>query len=146
MPGIVVGIDGSEHSRRALDWAVREAAMRQAPLTVITVNQALAGYWSTPVTYPGDTDLTEQTRKVAQQEADDAVAHAGLASPPPSVTVSAVTGLPAEVLLAAADDADMLVVGSRGAGGFRRLLMGSVSTQVSHHAHCPVVVIPAEGA
>ena len=53
-------------------------------------------------------------------------------------------GGPACRLLAAAWDADMIVVGSRGAGGFARLLMGSVSTQVSHHAHCPVVVIPAE--
>ena len=58
----------------------------------------------------------------------------------------AVTGLPAEALLEAAADADMLVVGSRGAGGFKRLLMGSVSTQVTHHAHCPVVVIHAENA
>ena len=47
-------------------------------------------------------------------------------------------------LLAAARDADMIVVGSRGAGGFARLLMGSVSTQVSHHARCPVVIVPAE--
>jgi nucleotide-binding universal stress UspA family protein len=60
------------------------------------------------------------------------------------VTVRAATGLPAEALLEAAADADMLVVGSRGAGGFKRLLMGSVSTQVTHHAPCPVVVIPDE--
>ena len=53
-------------------------------------------------------------------------------------------GGPACRLLAAARDADMIVVGSRGAGGFARLLMGSVSTQVSHHARCPVVIVPAE--
>ena len=68
----------------------------------------------------------------------------GEESRPPSVTVRAVTGLPAEELLNAAADADMIVVGSRGAGGFKRLLLGSVSTQVTHHAHCPVVVIPAD--
>jgi nucleotide-binding universal stress UspA family protein len=67
---------------------------------------------------------------------------AGEESRPPSVTVRAVTGLPAEELLNEAAHADMIVVGSRGAGGFKRLLMGSVSTQVTHHAHCPVVVIP----
>ncbi|MGH3246269.1 MAG: universal stress protein [Trebonia sp.] len=146
MPGIIVGFDGSEHSRRALDWAVREAAVRRSPLTVITVNQALIGYWGTPVSCPGDPDLTEEARKLAQKQAESAVAHAGITPLPPSVTVKAVTGLPAEILLAAAADADMLVVGSRGAGGFRRLLMGSVSTQVSHHARCPVVVFPAEQA
>jgi nucleotide-binding universal stress UspA family protein len=60
------------------------------------------------------------------------------------VTVRAVVALPAEALLKAAADADMLVVGSRGAGGFKRLLMGSVSTQATQHAPCPVVVIPAD--
>ena len=51
---------------------------------------------------------------------------------------------PAYLLLAAARDADMIVAGSRGAGGFARLLMGSLSTQISHHARCPVVIVPAE--
>jgi len=58
--------------------------------------------------------------------------------------VLAAIGIPAEELLNAAASADMIVVGSRGAGGFKRLLMGSVAAQVTHHAHCPVVVIPAE--
>ncbi|HEX7162750.1 MAG TPA: universal stress protein [Trebonia sp.] len=145
MPGIIVGIDGSAHSRRALEWAVSEAALRHAPLTVLTVNRALASYWSgDPVAYPGDPDLTKKARDAAQEETDSVLEKAGEGSQPPSVTVLAVTGLPAEELLIASDDADMLVVGSRGAGGFKRLLMGSVSTQVTHHAHCPVVVIPAD--
>jgi len=63
---------------------------------------------------------------------------------PTEVTVRAVHGLPAEELLRAADDAEMLVMGSRGVGGFTRLLMGSVSSQVAQHAHCPVVIIPAD--
>jgi nucleotide-binding universal stress UspA family protein len=65
-------------------------------------------------------------------------------SRPESVMVQALSGTPAHELLSAAKGADMIVVGSRGAGGFTRLLMGSVSTQVSHHAHCPVVIIPQE--
>ena len=144
MPGIIVGFDGSDHSRRALEWAIAEAAARHTPLTVLTVNQAATGYWSVPLAYPGDLDLTSQAREMAQKETDSALGQAGPGSLPPSVTVQAVTGLPAEALLQAAAGADMLVVGSRGAGGFKRLLLGSVSTQVTHHAHCPVVVIPAE--
>ena len=144
MPGIIVGIDGSTHSHRALEWAVNEAAVRRAPLTVLTVNQAVAGYWGEPVAYPGDPDRTTKAREAAQEETDSVLRKVDEGSRPPSVTVQAVTGLPAEELLSATADADMIVVGSRGAGGFKRLLLGSVSTQVTHHAHCPVVVIPDE--
>ena len=144
MPGIIVGIDGSVHSRRALQWALNEASIRHAPLTVLTVNQAVAGYSGSAVGYPGDEERTEKARDAAQEETDRVLEMTGTGSRPPSVTVRAVSGLPSEALLDAAADADMIVVGSRGAGGFRRLLMGSVSTQVSSHAHCPVVVIPAE--
>ncbi len=144
MPGIIVGVDGSDHSRHALEWAIGEAAVRHAPLTVLTVQQPVAGCWGGPVLYPGDDDLTEEARETAQQETDRTLEKTDPESRPSSVTVRAVTGLPAEALLEAAADADLLVVGSRGAGGFKRLLMGSVSLQVTHHAHCPVVVIPAE--
>jgi nucleotide-binding universal stress UspA family protein len=144
MAGIIVGIDGSDHSRHALDWAIREAAVRHAPLTVLTVQQPLIGYWGNPVLYPDDEGLAEKARKMAQEETDSVLGKFGAECRPSSVTVQAVAGLPAEALLEAAADADLLVVGSRGAGGFKRLLMGSVSLQVTHHAHCPVVVIPAE--
>jgi len=146
MPGIVVGIDGSDHSRRALEWAVREAAVRQVPLTVLTVYRAIAGYWAGTIAYPGDPEQAEQARKAAQAETDSVLEQAGPDARPPSVTVRSVIGLPAEELIAAGEDADLLVVGSRGAGGFARLLMGSVSTQVTHHARCPVVVTPADHA
>ena len=144
MRGIIVGVDGSDHSRHALEWAIAEAAVRHAPLTVLTVQPAVAGYWGDPDCYPGDDDPTEKARETAQEETDRTLEKVDPMSRPSSVTVRAAAGLPAEALLEAADDADMLVVGSRGAGGFKRLLMGSVSLQVTHHAHCPVVVIPAE--
>jgi nucleotide-binding universal stress UspA family protein len=144
MPGIIVGIDGSARSRQALEWAVNEAAVRQAPLTVLTVHQAVAGFLTSHVSYPGDQGLTRQAQELAQKETDDVLAKVDGESRPPSVTVRAVNGLPAEELLKASADADMIVVGSRGAGGFARLLLGSVSTQVTHHAYCPVVVIPAD--
>lgn len=145
MPGIIVGVDGSENSRRALDWAISEAAVRRTPLTVLTVQQPYVNYWATPMIYPVTPDLVEEAREAVQKETDAALEQAPGARPP-SVTVKATFGLPAEELLEAAADADLLVVGSRGAGGFRRLLVGSVSTQVTQHARCPVVVIPAVDA
>jgi nucleotide-binding universal stress UspA family protein len=142
MPGIIVGIDGSDRSERALEWAVNEAAMRNAPLTVLTVRQVAQGHWGGTVAHPEDHALAEESRQVAQEATDKALAQLGEARPA-SVAVRVVSGIPAEQLLDAAKDADMIVVGSRGAGGFARLLMGSVSTQVTYHAHCPIVVIPA---
>ena len=143
MPGILVGIDGSGHSQRALEWAIKEAAIRHAPLTVLTVHQAVRGYFSGVAEYPGDTTLTQKAREAAQAETDKVLAVLGEFRPE-SVTVRAVHGIPAEELIEASRDADMVVVGERGAGGFERLVMGSVSSQVAHHAHCPVVIIPGE--
>jgi nucleotide-binding universal stress UspA family protein len=142
MPGIIVGIDGSKHSTLALEWAMKEAAIRHAPLTVITVHPVIAGFSGRPITYPTDDAQVDQARKAVHEEVDKTLA--GLGGPGPEVTVQAVSGFPAEVLIGAGQDADMIVVGSRGAGGFSRLLLGSVSSQVTHHARCPVVVIPQE--
>jgi len=144
MPGILVGIDGSSHSRRALEWAINEAAVRQVPLTVLTVQQAITGFWGAPVVYPGDADLAEHARKVAQEETDQALDKLGAGSRPPAVAVLATIGAPAEEILKAAEDADMIVVGSRGAGGFKKLLMGSVSSGVAHHSRRPVVIVPSD--
>jgi nucleotide-binding universal stress UspA family protein len=142
MPGIIVGIDGSVHSDRALEWAMKEAAIRRVPLTVITVAHALAGYWGA-VPYPGDHAMAEKARQAVAEAVEKAKARLGDTGPA-SITIKAVTGIPAEEILNAAEGTDMIVVGSRGAGGFARLLLGSVSSQITHHAHCPVVVIPTE--
>ncbi len=143
MSGIVVGIDGSAHSRRAVEWAMREAAIHRVPLTVITVHEISVGYWGSGVAYPEDHAVAAHARQAAQTEVDKVLADLGEPRPE-SVTVQSVSGTPAEAILDAAKDADMIVVGSRGAGGFTYLLMGSVSTRVAHRAHCPVVVIPPE--
>ena len=141
MPGIIVGIDGSHNSQHALDVAIAEAALRHAPLTVIAVHQVMAGYSGHGVAYPGDAALADKAREAAQAEVDGVLANVG-DSRPSSVTVRGVSGLPAEAILDAAKDADLIVLGSRGAGGFSRLLMGSVSSQVTHHAHVPVLIVP----
>jgi nucleotide-binding universal stress UspA family protein len=143
MPGIIVGVDGSGHSRRALEWAMKEAALRHEALNVITVHQAVKGYYGTAVVNPEDRALIEQARKAAQAEADKVLAELG-ESRPEAVTVTAVNGFPVEELLAAAEDADIIVLGSRGAGGFTRLLLGSVSSQIAQHAPCPVLIVPPD--
>ena|ERR1700722_18793688 len=143
MPGLIVGVDGSADSHRALEWALKESAIRQAPLTVLTVHQAMAGYYGGMANGPADPARTAEARQAAQEQTDKALA--GLDGPrPEAVTVTAVHGFPVEELLNAGSDADMIVLGSRGAGGFTRLLLGSVADQVTQHAHCPVLIVPRE--
>jgi nucleotide-binding universal stress UspA family protein len=142
MPGILVGIDGSAHSQRALEWAAKEAAIRHTSLTVLTVHQAVRGFWGGTLQYAGDAELVEKGRQAAQAEADKVVASLGDARPA-SVTVKATEGIPAEELLNAGADADMIVLGSRGGGGFARMLLGSVSSTVAEHAKVPVMILPS---
>jgi nucleotide-binding universal stress UspA family protein len=143
MSGIVVGVDGSGHSQRALERAMNEAAIRHVPLIVITVHQAIVGYFGGVVTSPQDLELTEQVQAAVKAETDKALA--GLdGSRPESVTVKAVHGFPVEELVSASKEADMVVLGSRGAGGFTRLMLGSTAGQVVQHAYCPVLIVPPE--
>jgi nucleotide-binding universal stress UspA family protein len=141
MPGITVGVDGSDHAQPALEWAVKEAGIRHAPLTVLTVHEvAISGWTGKPITYPVDQAEEEQARHVTEAAAVKAAAELG-ESKPASVTVRSVTGVAAKELINASGDADLIVVGMRGGGGFASLVMGSVSSQVVHHAKCPVVVV-----
>jgi nucleotide-binding universal stress UspA family protein len=143
MSGIIVGLDGSDHSSRALEWAIREAGLRGAALTVLAVHEVASNHWTgNPELYPADQPATEAVRRAAEDVVQKAVSQAGEPAPA-SVTVRAVSGLARQELVEASSDADLVVVGQRGGGGFARLLMGSVSSQVVHHAACPVVVVPA---
>jgi len=140
MAGIVVGVDGSAHSRKALERAAVEAVAHGTPLTVFTVHQAVRDVYGGVSHYVEDASLTEKAKEAARAETDEVLS--GLDSKPASVTVTAVHGLPADELIKASQDADLLVLGRRGAGGFARLMMGSVTDQVSRHAHCPVLIVP----
>jgi len=143
MPGIIVGVDGSEVSRRALDWAVREAGLRGAALTVLAVHQVASNYWTgSPEHYPADQPVTEAMRRAAEEAVQKAVSQAGEPAAA-SVTVRAVSGLPAQELVNASSDADLVVVGSNSGGGLSQMLLGSVTNRVVNHSACPVVVIPA---
>jgi nucleotide-binding universal stress UspA family protein len=145
MPGILVGVDGSDHAAHALEWAMKEAAAHHAPLTVLTVHQVAASHWTgNPIIYPEDRAAQEAARQSAEKAVAEVAARLG-GPGPASVTIHAVSGIPAQTLIEASRDADLLVVGSRGGGGFTSLMMGSTSSQVVHHAHCPVVVMPRDG-
>jgi len=143
MPGIVVGVDDSANAQHVLDWAIREAGIQHADLTVMTVVPTIVSQWTgQPLHYPGGEEALEKAR----QAAEDLVAKSTsvAADPrPKSVTVQACTGFPAQALIEASRAADLIVVGARGSGGFAALMLGSVSTQLAHHAACPVVIVPA---
>jgi nucleotide-binding universal stress UspA family protein len=143
MSGIVVGIDGSHNASHALEWAMTESGVWHAELTVITVNSVIAGYWSGgPVTFPGDEETVVDARKLAEAAVARVAADLGDRQPA-SVRVVAKNGFPAQMLIEASKDCDLLVVGSRGGGGFSALAVGSITSQVVHHAKCPVVIVPA---
>jgi nucleotide-binding universal stress UspA family protein len=123
MGAVVVGVDGSDEARRALEWALAEARTRGAPVRVVLAY--------TDESSRGEAELIVN----AEVSSCDA---AGL-----EVQQEAVAGAPVRVLLEASRDADLLVVGSRGRHGFPGLLLGSVSQQVANHAACPVVIVPS---
>jgi nucleotide-binding universal stress UspA family protein len=136
---IVVGVDGSPESIAALKWAAEECRCRDAVLHVVTT-------WSFPygVVMPGAVippalgeELAREAKDVQAKAIDEAIPDDGTVH----VEAEVREGLPTWVLLGAAKDATMLVVGSRGLGGFRELLLGSVSQQCAHHAECPVVIV-----
>lgn len=135
---IVVGIDGSDSGQRALGWALDEARARGCTVEVVHA-------WPPPFLagYPLDslTVGAEVFEDAASKVMDGALADADLTRLSRPVERTLAGGRPAAALLEAAKDADLVVVGSRGIGGFRGLLVGSVSLQVARHAPCPVVVV-----
>lgn len=138
---IVVGVDGSPASARALRWALRQAELTGAEVEAVHAWQIPAMYGTAAMTLPGD-QLAE-TAENAMNEAMDAVAGEARFKDIP-VDRRLVEAHPAKALIEESKDADLLVVGNRGHGGFVGALIGSVSQQVVHHASCPVVVVRAE--
>ena len=138
-PLVVIGVDGSPEATVALEFAIEEARLRGARLHVTYAYPALGA----PLTGTTGHDYYEQT----EHEAHGVLEHAAAAAPPIEdleVEWLGVPGNPAHVLIEASRSATLLVVGSRGRGGFLGLMMGSVSTQCVHHAHCPVLVVRRE--
>ena len=135
---IVAGVDGSASSLEALRWAIRQAELTGSSVDAVIAWQppAVSGLeWG--VAMVDDTDYAELAAKTLAEAISIAVDPAGRVRVRPMVG----EGNAAQVLLDASADADLLVVGSRGHGGFASALLGSVSLHCTHHAHCPVVVI-----
>jgi nucleotide-binding universal stress UspA family protein len=133
---IAVGVDGSPSSREALRWAVRQAA-----LTGSVVDAVIA--WHDPASYGGYAWLIADTcdAGLAAKTLSEAVDSTVTAGGGVTVRQRVMEGNPARVLVDAAEGADLLVVGSRGHGGFAGMLLGSVSEHCVRHSPCPVVVI-----
>ncbi|HWG15370.1 MAG TPA: universal stress protein [Streptosporangiaceae bacterium] len=136
---IVVGVDGSPSSIKALEWAIGQAALTHAPI------EAVIG-WHYPQSYGVPLPDTANGGDLAAETLTKAIAtarNARPAGPEAAVPISSFVaeGHPAQILLDRSADASLLVVGSRGHGGFAEALLGSVSQHVVHHAPCPVVVI-----
>ncbi|SDN07776.1 universal stress protein [Streptomyces wuyuanensis] len=136
---IVVGVDGSPSSHAALRWAVRYAGLVGASVDAVAAwDLPGARSWSAPAV---DTAFDEeQAERGLVEEVRGVLGQSGASQ----VHERLVRGDPAEVLLDAAEGAEALVVGSRGRGGFRRALLGSVSHQCAIHATCPVVIVRPE--
>jgi nucleotide-binding universal stress UspA family protein len=149
---IVVGVDGSAGARHALRWAAEEARLRGSRLLI--VHAWRIGYWGVPgggygslggpfdpFNGVGLSDLHQAAEELLEKVT------AGLEGEAEGVEIErrVVEGSAPELLVDAAAEADLLVVGSRGHGGFAGLLLGSVSQQCAHHASCPVVIVPPAG-
>src|SRR5258708_39622721 len=117
MSGITVGIDGSHNASHALEWAMTEAALRKAPLTVITVNSVAASYWTgNPVTVPADEERLAKVRKQADEAGATTAAKLGTAQPA-SVKITPPHGFPAQTLIDPSEGLDLLADGAPGGGG-----------------------------
>jgi nucleotide-binding universal stress UspA family protein len=128
---IVVGIDGSKGSEAALQFASAEAELRDVPLRVVSA-------WYVPTV--DSVDYASWQRETAERQLNDLLGADRAAATELVVT----EGSPAAVLRDESESAELLVVGSRGHGGFAGLLLGSVSQQCAAHAHCPVVIVHSE--
>jgi nucleotide-binding universal stress UspA family protein len=139
MTKIVVGVDGSESSQEALRWAASEAKVHGLPLEALMAWGYLDQHHVPPDPHHFEPDYDEEDARgaLAQYVAD------GLGPDAGAVQLRPTCDLPARALLAAGEDAALLVVGARGRGGFTGLLLGSVSQKVLHHAGVPVAVIRA---
>lgn len=135
-PPIVVGVDGSPDSVRALRWAAQLAALFGSPIEAIMVWEPPIEFgWTYPVALRTD-DWQERCMQAMHRAVDEAYG----TQRPPRLRLRVIEGYPAARLIEASKGAELLIVGSRGHGGFASLVLGSVGVKCVEHAHCPVLV------
>lgn len=137
---VVVGVDGSAGSKRALRWALEEAKLRGALLVAVHAwhfPSVESPYWMVPIE---GAELEEAASKILDGAIREVMPKGGSQ---PKVERRVRQGSPVQALVEEARGAELAVVGSRGLGGFSGLMLGSVSAQLAHHAPCPVVIVPA---
>jgi nucleotide-binding universal stress UspA family protein len=152
---VAVGVDGSAGAREALRWAAAEARLRQARLRIVHASTSgLFGAGGAGYGYPymGGSNETlpragfSDVHRAGEELLAHLIAELGVELDGLEVERRVVTGEPAEVLVDEVAERDLLVVGSRGHGGFAGLLLGSVSQRCAHHAPCPVVIVRSKGS
>lgn len=148
-PGILLGFDGSTSAEQALRWAVHEAVMRNVELTIVNV-VSTPGYSTAELAWPGATSVDElrgwreDQGRALLDRALKLVEHNAAVDGCPRTTTELLVAAPVPVLAGLSENFALVVVGCRGRGRWRRGLLGSVSTGLVHHAHCPVAVIHDE--
>ena len=144
MKPIVVGVDGGAQSRLALDWAAAEAALRKAPLHIVFGRSLHSVVPSPRMAGAPELYVPDDWAAVADGELATAAGRAGERAPGIEITVERQPIDPGQLLVELSDSAQLVVVGSRGLGGFAGLLLGSVSLYLASHARSPVVVVRTE--
>jgi nucleotide-binding universal stress UspA family protein len=155
MGTIVVGVDGSQGSDAALRWALDEARLRGSKLRAIHVfdppqvalSDTAVGAAGIPAPVVLSGEDHERTRAAVEEQSraviDSALQRVGAeGADRPEIERAVLPGAPAQTLIESARNAELLVLGTRGRGGFLGLLLGSVAQQIAHHPPCPVVILP----
>lgn len=140
MERIVVGIDGSDTANRAMAWAVAEARLRQAQLDVVHAWQMPNAAGAYAIAFE-----PQPLEDAARHTLDETIKSQDVSGLPVEVRPLLIFAGAATAILQVAVGADLIVVGSRGLGGFKELLLGSVSHQIAHHARCAVLIVPSAG-
>ena len=138
---VVVGVDGSEESLRAVEWAAREAHRHGAPLRLVSAPAVPPRMLASD---PAPQGVAKVLGCVPRRALAEAITRAGEVAPDLLIDTDLLTGPPALIVTGSGSGALMLVVGARGAGGFAAMLLGSVSRYAAMHASCPVVVVREE--
>ncbi len=138
---VVVGVDGSEESLQAVEWAAMEAARHAAPLRIVSAPAAMPRI---RVYHASAESVVVALRGISERALETALARAEKVAPGRPAATALLSGSPARAVVASATDAAMLVVGARGAGGFIAMILGSVSRYAATRAACPVVVVRHE--